>query len=193
MKHGGRWRGPSRIQSPYGLTTAEQRHPQFRTHGTGKCRWDGAVWPFATSQTLTAMANYLNGDGAKPISDDARMGVSHTSVICDTVFFDNMQRYVESQYHRGRPYIGEYLDEQTGAWLMGDRERSRYYNHSTFADLVITASWDFVRRPTAKSLFILWVRCNGGTISVSTMCDIMVTASLSFGIRQDRSIIKARD
>ena len=39
---------------------------------------------------------------------------------------------------RGRPYIGEYLDETTGYWLKGDQERSRYYNHSTFCDLVIT-------------------------------------------------------
>ena len=53
-------------------------------------------------------------------------------------FFHQMQLYTESQHHRGRPYIGEYLDETTGAWLMGDRERSRYYNHSTFNDLVIT-------------------------------------------------------
>jgi hypothetical protein len=30
------------------------------------------------------------------------------------------------------------LDETNGAWLMGDRERSRYYNHSTFNDLIIT-------------------------------------------------------
>ncbi|HYH56101.1 MAG TPA: glycosyl hydrolase family 65 protein, partial [Anseongella sp.] len=43
-----------------------------------------------------------------------------------------------SQYHRGRPYIGEYLDETTGYWLKGDQERSRYYNHSTFNDLIIT-------------------------------------------------------
>ena len=49
-----------------------------------------------------------------------------------------MKKYVESQHHRGRPYIGEYLDETNGAWLMGDRERSRYYNHSTFNDLIIT-------------------------------------------------------
>jgi len=39
-----------------------------------------------------------------------------------------MQKYVESQSHRGRPYIGEYLDETTGYWLKGDQERSRYYN-----------------------------------------------------------------
>ncbi len=110
--------------APYGLTTAEMRHPLFRSHGVGKCEWDGAIWPFATSQTLTAMANYLNGDGEK--------------VISDSVFFNQMKLYVQSQHHRGLPYIGEYLDEQNGNWLMGDRERSRYYNHSTFADLIIT-------------------------------------------------------
>jgi hypothetical protein len=49
-----------------------------------------------------------------------------------------LNTYVESQYYRGRPYIGEYLDEKTGYWLKGDEERSRYYNHSTFNDLIIT-------------------------------------------------------
>jgi hypothetical protein len=113
------------FSAPYGLTTAERRHPQFRSHGVGKCEWDGAIWPFATSQTLTALANYLN-DYPEP------------HVIGDSVFFRQMELYVESQHHRGRPYIGEYLDEKNGAWLMGDRERSRYYNHSTFNDLIIT-------------------------------------------------------
>ncbi len=112
------------FSAPYGLTTAERRHPEFRSHGVGRCEWDGAVWPFATSQTLTAMANYIND--------------YDTPIVGDTTFFKQMKLYVESQHHRGRPYIGEYLDEKNGAWLMGDRERSRYYNHSTFADLVIT-------------------------------------------------------
>ena len=110
------------FSAPYGLTTAERRHPLFRSHGFGKCEWDGAVWPFATSQTLTALANYIeNGN------------TTYTNT-----FFRQMELYVESQHHRGRPYIGEYLDETNGAWLMGDRERSRYYNHSTFNDLMIT-------------------------------------------------------
>ena len=113
------------FSAPYGLTTAERRHPQFRSHGVGKCEWDGAIWPFATSQTLTALANYLN-DYSTP------------HVVGDSTFFKQMKLYVESQHHRGRPYIGEYLDEKNGAWLMGDRERSRYYNHSTFNDLMIT-------------------------------------------------------
>lgn len=112
------------FDSPYGLTTAERRHPEFRTHGVGKCEWDGAIWPFASAQTLTAMANYMN-NYSNPI-------------ITDSIYFTQMEKYVESQYHRGRPYIGEYLDEITGYWLKGDQERSRYYNHSTFNDLLIT-------------------------------------------------------
>lgn len=110
--------------APFGLTTAERRHPEFRTHGCCKCEWDGAVWPFATSQTMTAMANLINN--------------YEQDVMTDSIYFKLMELYVESQYYRGRPYIGEYLDETTGYWLKGDQERSRYYNHSTFNDLIIT-------------------------------------------------------
>ncbi len=127
-KYDGAWLqllDPQGFSAPYGLTTAERRHPEFRSHGVGRCEWDGAIWPFATSQTLTALANYLNN-------------YRTPHVVGDSVFFRQMQLYVESQHHRGRPYIGEYLDEKNGAWLMGDRERSRYYNHSTFNDLIIT-------------------------------------------------------
>jgi hypothetical protein len=115
---------PKGFSAPFGMTTAERRHPEFRTRGVGKCEWDGAVWPFATSQVLTAMANFKNNYVQKTASD--------------SLYFDIFETLVESQYYRGRPYIGEYLDEVTGYWLKGDQERSRYYNHSTFNDLIIT-------------------------------------------------------
>jgi hypothetical protein len=110
--------------APFGITTADRSHPEFRTHGCCKCEWDGAVWPFATSQTLTAMANLLNN--------------YQQDYVADSNYFSLLNTYVESQYYRGRPYVGEYLDEKTGYWLKGDEERSRYYNHSTFNDLIIT-------------------------------------------------------
>ncbi len=110
--------------APYGLTTAERRHPEFRTRGVGRCEWDGAIWPFATSQTLTGLANYLNTEPDPVVTSES--------------YFRQLELYVESMHHRGRPYIGEYLDEVTGYWLKGDQERSRYYNHSTFNDLMIT-------------------------------------------------------
>ena len=113
------------FNAPYGLTTCERRSPLFRTRGCCSCEWDGAVWPFASAQTLTAMANFMNNYPGQ-------------TTAADSAYFMHMEKYVESQYHRGRPYIGEYLDEVTGYWLKGDQERSRYYNHSTFNDLMIT-------------------------------------------------------
>lgn len=110
--------------APFGITTADRSHPEFRTHGCCKCEWDGAVWPFATAQTLTGMANLLNN--------------YQQDYVTDSNYFSLLNTYVESQYYRGRPYIGEYLDEKTGFWLKGDEERSRYYNHSTFNDLIIS-------------------------------------------------------
>ena len=129
---------PQGFSAPYGQTTAERRHPLFRTHGTGKCEWDGAVWPFATSQTLTALANFANDYTAHPASATIPAGSPAGTLPLDSLFYAEMEKYMQSQHMRGKPYIGEYLDETTGYWLKGDQERSRYYNHSTFNDLVIT-------------------------------------------------------
>jgi len=112
------------FKAPFGITTAERRAPSFRTRGTGTCEWDGAVWPFATSQTLTALANVLQGRTQEDINKRD--------------YFDAFLTYSRSQTYDGLPYIGEYLDEKTGAWLKGRDPRSAYYNHSTFADLIIT-------------------------------------------------------
>jgi len=114
---------PKGFSAAYGITTAERRHPQFRSHGYGHCEWDGAVWPFATSQTLGALANVLRD-------------YPYTTVSSRD-YFDAFLTYVHSQHANGRPYIGEYLDETTGQWINGKNDRSRFYNHSTFADLVI--------------------------------------------------------
>ena len=121
---------PKGFSAPYGQTTAERRHPLFRTHGVGKCEWDGAVWPFATSQTLTALANFIN--------DYTNVPSGFPTGDPDSLYFAELEKYMQSQHMRGKPYIGEYLDETTGYWLKGDQERSRYYNHSTWNDLIIT-------------------------------------------------------
>ena len=112
------------FSAAYGITTAERRHPQFRSHGYGHCEWDGAVWPFATSQTLGALANVVR---------DYKQ-----STVSSRDYLDAFLTYVHSQHANGRPYIGEYLDETTGQWINGKADRSRFYNHSTFADLVIS-------------------------------------------------------
>lgn len=116
---------PAGFFAPRGLTTAERRHPDFRSHGTGTCEWDGAVWPFATSQTLNGLINVLRGPEQPHVTRRD--------------FLSAMQTYALSHRMGGKPYIGEYHDELTGEWLITGPKaaRSRDYNHSTYCDLVI--------------------------------------------------------
>ena len=123
---------PGGFAAPFGITTAERRSPEFRSHGYGHCEWDGAVWPFATSQTLNALANVLRND--------------RQSNATKRDYYDAFLTCVHSQHANGKPYIGEYLDETTGQWINGKNGRSRYYNHSTFADLLISGVVGLVPR-----------------------------------------------
>jgi hypothetical protein len=123
---------PQGFAAPMGITTAERRHPLFRSHGVGTCEWDGAVWPFATSQTLTGMANVLRN--------------RKQSYVSKADYFHALVTYARSHQYGGKPYIGEYLDEKSGQWLKPDSDRSRYYNHSTFCDLVISGLVGLVPR-----------------------------------------------
>ena len=123
---------PQGFWAPFGITTAERRHPRFRSHGVGRCEWDGAVWPFATSQTLNALASVLRH--------------YKQSFVSREHYLEAMQAYAKSHHFDGKPYVGEYLDETNGAWLKGNNPRSRYYNHSTFCDLVISGLCGLVGR-----------------------------------------------
>jgi hypothetical protein len=116
---------PKGFDAPWGITTAERRSPLFRTHGTGHgCEWDGAVWPFATTQTLKGLANLLTN-------------YTNQNNMSAKVWYNEFHKYAMSHIKRGVPYLGEYQDEKTGYWLKGDNPRSSYYNHSGFCDLVI--------------------------------------------------------
>lgn len=114
---------PEGFWAPFGITTAERRHPSFRSHGVGHCEWDGACWPFATSQTFDALANVLRHYD-QPHVTRAR-------------YLEALRVYTKAHHKNGKLYLGEYHDEVTGEWLKGDNPRSEYYNHSTFCDLVI--------------------------------------------------------
>ena len=123
---------PQGFFAPSGITTAERRHPEFRNRGVGTCEWDGAVWPFATSQTLYALGILLRE--------------YQQSFVASQNYFDAFLTYTHSQHAKGKPYIGEYLDETTGDWI-NRNNRSAYYNHSTYADLLITGVIGLRPRP----------------------------------------------
>jgi predicted GH43/DUF377 family glycosyl hydrolase len=127
---------PQRFSAPYGPTTAERRHPRFRFANAHECLWNGPSWPYATSITLTALANQLNRPGEQ--------------VVSKKDYLDLLTTYARSQRLK-RPdgtvvsWIDEDQDPDTGEWVarsilekQGVKDRGKDYNHSTFCNLVIT-------------------------------------------------------
>jgi hypothetical protein len=122
----------------YGPTTAERRNPRFGYKVRHECLWNGPSWPFATTQTLVALANLLND--------------REQNVMTPGDYLRLLTTYADSQriqLPNGKviPWIDEDLDADTGNWIARSilislnqppPNRGRYYNHSGFADLVIT-------------------------------------------------------
>ncbi|WP_149915398.1 MGH1-like glycoside hydrolase domain-containing protein [Sphingobacterium cavernae] len=132
---------PDGFNGVWGLTTAERREPTFQTRGTGRsCEWDGPIWPFASSQTLKGMANFLTN-------------YKNTSSISKLDFYNQVSKYANSHVMNDKPYIGEYQDDKTGYWLKGDDPRSKFYNHSTYADVIINDLLGF--KPALDNSFTL--------------------------------------
>jgi len=140
---------PKGFLAPFGPTTAEQRHEGFKISYEGHgCQWNGPSWPFATAQTLTAMANVLNNYKQDAISREDYLKI--------------LKIYAGSHHRKladGRvvSWIDENIDPFTGVWIARKRceernaelvakgepdkvlrERGKDYNHSSFCDLVIT-------------------------------------------------------
>lgn len=135
---------PNGFAAPFGPATAERRNPRFMFQNPHECLWNGPSWPYATSQTLTAMANLLNN--------------YKQTYISKSDYLQLLKTYTRSQHLKlddGReiPFIDEDLDPETGTWLArsilykmqdpekhgkADKDRGRDYNHSTYNDLIIS-------------------------------------------------------
>ena len=129
---------PDGFVGKYGPTTAERSSPKFDLYVHHECLWNGPSWPFATTQTLVALANLLNGP--------------KQTAMTNADYVRLLTRYAYSQHIQlpsGKiiPWIDEDLDPDTGTWIARSiliaqhalpKNRGRYYNHSGFADLIIT-------------------------------------------------------
>ena len=125
---------PQGFLAPYGPTTTEQRSPGFAVAYEGhECQWNGPSWPFATSQTLKAMARSLRRFGEEGLTRERYMQV--------------LQAYSRSHRLGQQCFIDENLNPFTGDWIArtllkqrGDviPDRGKDYNHSTFVDNIIS-------------------------------------------------------
>jgi hypothetical protein len=133
--------------APYGLTVCERAHPFFEIRYEGhQCQWNGPSWPFATTQTLKAMARFINE-------------YQYSNLLHKEDYYQLLRQYARSHSitfpdGKTQPWIDENLNPFTGDWISrtrlktwengawsekkGGRERGKDYNHSGFCDLVIS-------------------------------------------------------
>ena len=129
------------FKAEYGITSAEQRHPRFMFKWNHECLWNGPAWPFATSQTLVAVANALRN--------------YNQNIITKENYYELLLQYAKAHKininGKELPWIDENYDPFTGEWIArsilegngwvpekGGFERGKDYNHSLFCDLILS-------------------------------------------------------
>lgn len=152
---------PQYFYAPFGPTTVEQCDPGFKISYEGhECQWNGPSWPYATSITLTGLANLINNYDQNIISKE-----DYYRLL--TIYAKSQKLIIENG--KTIPWIDEDLNPYTGDWISRSRlktwdhgtwslekggvERGRDYNHSTFCDLIITGLIGI--RPQPGNTFIL--------------------------------------
>ncbi len=125
----------------YGLASLEKTNGRFLYKVNHECLWNGYIWPFATSQTLTALKKVAGRSNDEKYSD---------------MFVRLLSQYAKMHKRvneKGKTvdWIDEVMDPRNGEWSSretlknwgwrenkGGYERGKDYNHSTFCDLVIS-------------------------------------------------------
>jgi hypothetical protein len=101
---------PEYFQAPFGPRSVELHDPMYLL-SKSCCFWSGQSWPYATAQTLQAMANVLRQYDPQMIdAEDYRM---------------LLRTYAKTHRKDGKPYLAEACNPDTGSWEGHDG-----YNHS---------------------------------------------------------------
>lgn len=127
---------PEGFYAPYGPTTAERRSPRFMFSNPHECLWNGPSWPYATTQTLVALANLLNN--------------YKQDYVGKKDYLELLRIYARTHLKKPEggavPWIDEDYDPLTGEPIARtvlyrnndpNKDRGRDYNHSGYADLII--------------------------------------------------------
>ena len=100
--------------APLGLTVTEQSHPFFKISYEGpECQWNGPSWPFATTQTLKAMANFLTN-------------YSNNKTVSKNDYYDLLLQYakqhkIKNEEGKTLNWIDENFNPFTGDWISRTR------------------------------------------------------------------------
>ena len=112
------------FQADFGPSVVERNDPLFKVTDSC-CWWSGQSWPYATSQTLTALANVLND--------------YPQNIVTREDYFALLQTYTRTHRKDGQPYLAEAANPDNGSWQGYDNaQHSEHYFHSGYNDQIIT-------------------------------------------------------
>ena len=130
---------PEYFAAPFGPTTVERHDPLFKISPTC-CEWSGNQWPYATTQTLAAMANLLND--------------YEQDYVTRAHYFDLLRTFTLDQRMEGRPFIAEAANPDNGSWDGHNTlYHSEHYFHSAYNDLIISGLVGL--RPRADDMLVV--------------------------------------
>lgn len=108
----------------FGPLTVERHDPQFLLQPSC-CWWSGMSWPYATTQTLKALANLLHN--------------YQQNYVSRADYLKLLRIYALTHRKDGKPYLAEAAHPDTGSFAGHDGyNHSEHYFHSGFTDLIIT-------------------------------------------------------
>ncbi len=120
---------PSSLAGAAGMRTVEKSYEhymrQYRYLGADpECQWNGPVWPYQTTQVLTAMANLLD-------HHEQRGSITRAD------WMRLLRQYTQLHYQGDKLDLEEDYHPETGAPIVG-LDRSHHYFHSGYVDLILT-------------------------------------------------------
>lgn len=132
-RHAAAWRhllSPAELGGQAGPRTVEPSYPDYmrqyrydQATGLRECQWNGPTWPFQTTQALTGLANLLHD--------------YHQDTATRADYLRLLHQYAALHFQADKLDLEEDYDPDTGRPIVG-LPRSHHYNHSGYADLIIT-------------------------------------------------------
>jgi hypothetical protein len=120
---------PASLAGEAGMRTVEAGYEhymrQYRYLGDDpECQWNGPVWPYQTTQVLTAMANLLDHH-------------EHTGPVTRSDYMRLLRQYAALHFQGERLDLEEDYHPDSGKPIVG-LDRSHHYFHSGYVDLILT-------------------------------------------------------
>ena len=149
------------FEAAYGPTTVEQRCPDFKISYEGhECQWNGPSWPYLTSMTLAAMANYFNSYDSPIITKKDYLSLLN--------IYSNSHRIL-SVNNDTICWIDENINPYTGDWI--SRTRLKSWKNGT---------WDDSKGGVEKE---------GKIITTLLFCNLIISGLMGVRPQEDGSII----